>query len=155
MLGSPPHMRGTAYCAWEKDISNRITPAHAGNSKALLRHSSIVKDHPRTCGEQRFAICIQQREAGSPPHMRGTERLFAIFLCTGRITPAHAGNRLCGLFFCDSDWDHPRTCGEQSDEMVLTVHRWGSPPHMRGTANGVRPDFDAPRITPAHAGNRL
>ena len=37
VLGSPPHMRGTLFAWKTESITNRITPAHAGNTliKAL------------------------------------------------------------------------------------------------------------------------
>ena len=51
-FGSPPHMRGTDFLKPDHVGKERITPAHAGNSK---REGSVIwdtQDHPRTCGEQ-------------------------------------------------------------------------------------------------------
>ena len=51
-MGSPPRVRGTGLRRGIGRISNRITPACAGNS--LLPPSPMImpEDHPRVCGEQ-------------------------------------------------------------------------------------------------------
>ncbi len=66
-----------------------------------------------------------------------------------RITPAHAGNRVPAQWVRLPRWDHPRTCGEQKNQLKCFSHSVGSPPHMRGTVdrNGQRakPGQDHPR----------
>ena len=69
--GSPPHTRGKA----DQDCTDRhfagITPAHAGKSFWQYARRAGKKDHPRTRGEKRSAVCTT--------------------LTRLRITPAHAG----------------------------------------------------------------
>ena len=50
--GSPPHMRGTVSGLASTGVNQRITPAHAGNSRISRQYVSQFRDHPRTCGEQ-------------------------------------------------------------------------------------------------------
>ena len=69
--GSPPHMRGKRrFCGAPASIQ-RITPAHAGKTKALIAFSTTPTDHPRTCGENLVSTHSSVRIFGSPPHMRG------------------------------------------------------------------------------------
>ena len=90
---------------------------------------------------------------GSPPHMRGTEKVLTITLSDARITPAHAGNSILRMGERHFQQDHPRTCGEQQSFAPPLVHREGSPPHMRGTELQFEPNSVIFGITPAHAGN--
>ena len=70
-----------------------------------------------------------------------------------RITPACAGNSLRGKRAIPARWDHPRVCGEQTDEAVQMVMERGSPPRVRGTAQYYDVTNLQIRITPACAGN--
>ena len=90
--GSPPHMRGTAKKKLAMVAVPGITPAHAGNSWSIVLFPFLMRDHPRTCGEQTklsTRICSLR---GSPPHMRGTGKHYSHNPGQNRITPAHAGN---------------------------------------------------------------
>ena len=92
--GSPPPMRGKDIypcCAFH---SNGITPAHAGKRWSGLEDGGYHRDHPRPCGEKSARALSITARAGSPPPMRGKERLAAIYYRAGGITPAHAGKRL-------------------------------------------------------------
>ena len=64
--------------------------------------------------------------------MRGTVLLDGYKAIEGRITPAHAGNRLA---------------------QILRRYKIGSPPRMRGTVDAELIKSGLTRITPAHAGN--
>ena len=152
--GSPPHMRGTVTDVIDAFKEMRITPAHAGNSRTASEMLKEYKDHPRTCGEQRTRFRRMLRQAGSPPHMRGTELNGWLEQLIDGITPAHAGNSPSYFFHLFTIQDHPRTCGEQPSQTSERSLRRGSPPHMRGTEGGLRRRQARSRITPAHAGNR-
>ena len=86
-------MRGTVGVFTIRTIGLRITPAHAGNSKNSPSLQTGMKDHPRTCGEQKKAIKEYAVKQGSPPHMRGTGPFRFVKISFIGITPAHAGNR--------------------------------------------------------------
>ena len=87
--------------------------------------------------------------------MRGTVFIWIFSGETGRITPAHAGNSCLDGVLRGVCGDHPRTCGEQLASVLVGLNKGGSPPHMRGTAFFVSPEYSFLRITPAHAGNSL
>ena len=146
-------MRGTGGQRSRREPSTRITPAHAGNRGIEAIKVWVWKDHPRTCGEQQRCPVTTAWLLGSPPHMRGTVGNHLDPVRWDRITPAHAGNRQFINAGLHGHEDHPRTCGEQSTTFLLAHEIKGSPPHMRGTADGSR-EIPAPLgITPAHAGN--
>ena len=132
LRGSPPHMRGkvaTIQQSWQTD---RITPAHAGKRKISRSTFSILKDHPRTCGEKQQLPSRVPRYWGSPPHMRGKAAATYRNCRCGRITPAHAGKRAIMPEGKTAVRDHPRTCGEKHAFVCSASSTAGSPPHMRG-----------------------
>ena len=49
-------MRGKDL-AFDKSVpADRITPAYAGKSRTVCGIRSKLEDHPRLCGEKKFAI---------------------------------------------------------------------------------------------------
>ena len=50
--GSPPRMRGKVFRTVQAEMSQRITPAHAGKRLRLIKSSGFTGDHPRACGEK-------------------------------------------------------------------------------------------------------
>ena len=94
----------------------RITPAHAGKRLSVRFNNTPVKDHPRTCGEKRASKASSGIAIGSPPHMRGKVPLSLMHLFQNGITPAHAGKSDSSLFTDSPPEDHPRTCGEKSED---------------------------------------
>ena len=69
--GSPPRMRGKVVTLEILGDNLGITPAYAGKSQGLNRLQSVVRDHPRVCGEKACACCKNCDVLGSPPRMRG------------------------------------------------------------------------------------
>ena len=91
-------------------------------------------------------------EWGSPPHVRGKEvRLFFLFGLL-RITPACAGKSWSNALPCSRREDHPRVCGEKLFVTSALNTASGSPPRMRGKAEGKAEIARTLRITPAYAG---
>ena len=90
--GSPPRVRGTAVYAVVNAVKSGITPACAGNSEDTLNKWCKEKDHPRVCGEQSIAYRQASMWWGSPPRVRGTDRLTHTISLNQGITPACAGN---------------------------------------------------------------
>ena len=132
--GSPPHMRGKALHDTGHSFDIGITPAHAGKSGYYSGHYIQIRDHPRTCGEKMTGIKARNSQPGSPPHMRGKDKVAELIGHFAGITPAHAGKSQRGK-------PHAEV-------------RCGSPPHMRGKAGCRRRVQVRGRITPAHAGKR-
>ena len=146
-------MRGTQSFSINITETDRITPAHAGNTEPRKVFQAGFQDHPRACGEHLKQIDADGAYAGSPPRMRGT--LVGFEQHSGRcgITPAHAGNTPHQRSSFAKFWDHPRACGEHFTASSSVNINMGSPPRMRGTLNVIADIRFCMRITPAHAGN--
>ena len=92
--GSPPRVRGEAYCHTSAIALKRITPACAGRRARRRRTFARRGDHPRVCGEKSRSQALLGRLLGSPPRVRGEDCVPAIFKSAVGITPACAGRRL-------------------------------------------------------------
>ena len=145
-------MRGKEGKYQNCDIGDRITPAYAGKRFDTYKVGTVVKDHPRLCGEKlsgKFVIiCL----TGSPPPMRGKVwcSLFVFYLF--RITPAYAGKSVQRSKYFNSIRDHPRLCGEKMMIWTKLITGTGSPPPMRGKVLQQSVQKPHSGITPAYAG---
>ena len=153
IFGSPPRVRGTAWGARGALVGRGITPACAGNRSYGDILVIGVWDHPRVCGEQYSLGIFYIDSKGSPPRVRGTERLLRFKPLTPRITPACAGNSFYSIMYSLQQKDHPRVCGEQFPGSIRKRSGKGSPPRVRGTACSPCGPCGPSRITPACAGN--
>ena len=102
--------------------------------------TSLSRDHPRVCGEQRLKKSVIKMQSGSSPRVRGAGRVRRGRECPHGIIPACAGSshRRCNQRGMARD--HPRVCGEQLTVAVTVVPVEGSSPRVRGAAevNGLR-----------------
>ena len=98
-------------------------------------------------------LSLQKAVVGSPPRVRGTERMAMHTQRYQGITPACAGNRKTDPFMALVARDHPRVCGEQPFVAVPAAAKYGSPPRVRGTGEFRTFRGGEERITPACAGN--
>ena len=89
---------------------------------------------------------------GSPPQVRGKQGSRASVRKPGGITPAGAGKTDKMQYHSYIGQDHPRRCGENSQDMHGIRHRWGSPPQVRGKRRKENRRRRSRRITPAGAG---
>ena len=92
--GSPPRVRGKAIKTVAQSAIGGITPARAGKSRPCRSIRRYIRDHPRACGEQAFPNLLVWIFAGSPPRVRGKDKLSATLQKAFRITPARAGKRV-------------------------------------------------------------
>ena len=152
VTGSPPHTRGKVYRSFLGEQPVGITLAHAGKSAYFSPIHCAHRDHPRTRGEKRGKLSIDNPPSGSPPHTRGKVPVNFPWMCLDRITPAHAGKTPSARITMSRWWDHPRTRGEKSLNPIPPNRRWGSPPHTRGKADHQEDPSGGAGITPAHAG---
>ena len=101
-LGSPPLVRERPIHSNGAAQAYRITPARAGKTTSV----------PLACP---FA-------AGSPPLVRERQDKNADKVAAARITPARAG-KTSALSQTDIDtWDHPRSCGKDSNGSLYLRH---------------------------------
>ena len=148
MRGKVPNRRST-------ETKPGITPAYAGKSTCLILFDTLLKDHPRVCGEKRCCTALCRPGVGSPPRMRGKEDTAGSLDAVRGITPAYAGKRLQERQKTLEAWDHPRVCGEKCLPPILRARHIGSPPRMRGKAVPAPMLLASAGITPAYAGKRL
>ena len=147
-LGSPPRMRGKGAPFRAGALPLRITPAYAGKSQTAGTPCSSVRDHPRMCGEKLWPTCPHAPNAGSPPRMRGKDRLSGKSGQPDRITPACAEKRPARPGYAYNRGDHPRMCGKKFLEVVQPIAQWGSPPRMRGKGLADKNSLAYVRVTP-------
>ena len=95
LSGSPPRVRGKVVRLPLPAVGGRITPACAGKSTCLILFDTLLKDHPRVCGEKLVYNVLYYACKGSPPRVRGKAGQNGIFRPGGRITPACAGKSTC------------------------------------------------------------
>jgi len=85
--------------------------------------------------------------------MRGTRRSTQKSRFENRNTPAYAGNT---TFYCplvSHIEEHPRVCGEHTNEDLKQQIKDGTPPRMRGTLSSTTTGLPKKGNTPAYAGN--
>ena len=153
-LGSPPRVRGKELTGQNCSNSLGITPACAGKRSNRNSTTTLIRDHPRVCGEKTHAAYADYKSVGSPPRVRGkgarsTEEAKAL-----GITPACAGKRHRPQAAAYENWDHPRVCGEKRARVSFATNGLGSPPRVRGKAFFCAERSAGRRITPACAGKR-
>ena len=71
LCGSSPRMRGKLWAEQTRKRSDRIIPAHAGQTIDLLRAARHQPDHPRACGANPIVLTAGVCANGSSPRMRG------------------------------------------------------------------------------------
>ena len=132
--GSPPRMRGKAVPAALPDVTHGITPAYAGKRNGRCSCSTAGREHPRVCGEKTSSRQSTSCCRGSPPRVRGKERLLPEKHTSSGITPAYAGKSRSRRTTVRPLRDHPRVCGEKHLCSQLERPPPGSPPRVRGKA---------------------
>ena len=152
--GSPPPMRGKASGFRPLLPVTRITPAYAGKRYKPEKRQGCRQDHPRLCGEKRFAFQSRTQLRGSPPPMRGKVITTFGLPLSYRITPAYAGKSYRKPQILRMWQDHPRLCGEKKSQRRNKINFKGSPPPMRGKVMMRIPEGANVGITPAYAGKR-
>ena len=130
-----------------------IIPADAGSTQNTDDCKTVIRDHPRGCGEHAVSVSTRSILMGSSPRMRGARRLRSAALLKGRIIPADAGSTLSGSKSISVARDHPRGCGEHLGLRKPTGRFPGSSPRMRGAQPGRRHHPVGEGIIPADAGS--
>ena len=153
--GSSPHVRGARWGASSLAVGLGIIPACAGSTSAQTLLLSILRDHPRMCGEHAPCLRLWTCQWGSSPHVRGA--LVANPLTSGisGIIPACAGST--GVLFesVAPARDHPRMCGEHDCVPLDFPLDSGSSPHVRGAPDLLFQVIQCLGIIPACAGSTL
>ena len=148
-------MRGKRCGLYKVLYRFRITPADAGKTDIQRAAGSIIRDHPRGCGENAYFRSDEDAERGSPPRMRGKLTIHVRYLQTVGITPADAGKTAKKRVRRRYTRDHPRGCGENCISRSIGTVQVGSPPRMRGKLQKNEYGDDILGITPADAGKTV
>ena len=150
---SSPRMRGARHIAPIVGTSPGIIPADAGST--LLQHllAACLKDHPRGCGEHSKRLLSLMTPAGSSPRMRGARIERIIVQWRDGIIPADAGSTTLKDIRKILGKDHPRGCGEHSDQSPADGSVRGSSPRMRGARLPLVFSALTDGIIPADAGS--
>ena len=114
--GSSPRMRGARNTLTAASGSSRIIPAYAGSTAATLILVSVLRDHPRVCGEHLWQAVPKAWRAGSSPRMRGALWQAVPKAWRAGIIPAYAGSTDVENRRPVDTWDHPRVCGEHGSD---------------------------------------
>ncbi len=107
------------------------------------------------CGDHDIAERLCTPGEGSPPHVRGPLKAYALDLLDHGITPACAGTTKMAKSSSCKGWDHPRMCGDHRYYIRCEDCDEGSPPHVRGPHPSTKPVNEGIGITPACAGTTL
>ena len=136
--GSSPRMRGKRQMATLMSSTQRIIPAHAGQTSR--RNSSCYRqpDHPRACGANVISGRLRHASGGSSPRMRGKLHQVQRATYADRIIPAHAGQTPPDSPPVVFHPDHPRACGANVIHVQSALIASGSSPRMRGKLADLR-----------------
>ena len=151
-VGSSPRMRGKLSGHRQGLSSQRIIPAHAGQTMPTLISASMSSDHPRACGANSSVPPPVPLAVGSSPRMRGKPTVGVMVYAHTRIIPAHAGQTAAGESATKPRTDHPRACGANRNQVAGLHSLDGSSPRMRGKRAQYHTSGARRRIIPAHAG---
>ena len=154
-LDHPPQVRGKLLEKIGIEKENGITPAGAGKTARKVHGTSCIKDHPRRCGENQPGLGRKPPCAGSPPQVRGKLLMLCALRLRPGITPAGAGKTRTRPNPNNVRQDHPRRCGENIYQNLLSFRPPGSPPQVRGKLTPAAVDQYGNGITPAGAGKTL
>ena len=130
--GSSPLTRGKQRPGIRSRTVHGLIPAHAGKTTKRPCPMPSPKAHPRSRGENSANCTMLRRKSGSSPLTRGKRLdLGDGGNCHGLI-PAHAGKTQARVVSQRFVWAHPRSRGENRDQLVVGDMIGGSSPLTRG-----------------------
>ena len=150
--GSSPHVRGAPAAVVVCHLVRGIIPACAGSTNRRGWCAWPKRDHPRMCGEHDAHTAIRRSDRGSSPHVRGALFSSLVSFRIWGIIPACAGSTFVARRTADRVRDHPRMCGEHSENVPRSFASTGSSPHVRGARSLICCCFSM-GIIPACAGS--
>ena len=131
-LGSSPRLRGTWVSPSIRRRPAGIIPALAGNIRSRRVSVTVLRDHPRACGEHPDDCPNSWFALGSSPRLRGTFRFHRLVGEHDGIIPALAGNMYFEEARRINKRDHPRACGEHCVWLVVCWLGGGIIPALAG-----------------------
>ncbi len=111
--GSPPCIRGRGSRECMTTPASRFTPVHTGKSDIASKFVVVDAVHPRAYGEESESDGGTDQGDGSPPCIRGREKLPDFVAFSTRFTPVHTGKSICQGHYGSFISVHPRAYGEE------------------------------------------
>ena len=146
--GSSPRVRGKRRRRHQEVLPRGLIPARAGKTMGVPSGAVWWAAHPRACGENGGHRLVLQGGYGSSPRVRGKPHHgLRVRLPVGLI-PARAGKTDRSLSGCSCAPAHPRACGENDTEGLLTAEFPGSSPRVRGKRAALAADAPAGGSSP-------
>ena len=153
--GSSPLTRGKRFHVERGPVLTRLIPAHAGKTRPEGGDGTRCPAHPRSRGENGSQTRAGSQPLGSSPLTRGKPRHHGPDGGVGRLIPAHAGKTLVRRRPGRVRRAHPRSRGENHQEVTLVGACAGSSPLTRGKPLLGEAGARDRGLIPAHAGKTL
>ena len=153
--GSSPLTRGKLEVDERHTHVRRLIPAHAGKTPWRISSLRYAEAHPRSRGENGKIGSRAANLDGSSPLTRGKLGRDDLDGDAPRLIPAHAGKTWSLIFGAESIKAHPRSRGENEDNLRVHSCPSGSSPLTRGKRRPYGEPLGIVRLIPAHAGKTL
>ena len=150
--GSSPLTRGKPCNHASLQLGSRLIPAHAGKTPRCDAQHALSRAHPRSRGENIYFFSALHRRGGSSPLTRGKQYGIRACVCEGGLIPAHAGKTTRAARPAPPVTAHPRSRGENVDQLAATPWKMGSSPLTRGKLPNPGHARPPGGLIPAHAG---
>ena len=151
-LGSSPLTRGKPSHPARRGPLSGLIPAHAGKTASSSSVFFVLRAHPRSRGENYPCYRTAASRGGSSPLTRGKPSGVAHLQDDNGLIPAHAGKTGRPASSPRGRAAHPRSRGENIDDLQTNPAGYGSSPLTRGKRRGCRWRLRHRRLIPAHAG---
>ena len=150
--GSSPLTRGKPAIVALSAAHAGLIPAHAGKTRYPAIRRWRAGAHPRSRGENQVVHEVHPRVQGSSPLTRGKPGGPRGTHPRRRLIPAHAGKTHEVAEADEARGAHPRSRGENSARLAVTVDHEGSSPLTRGKHEKPNEGACNTGRIPAHAG---
>ena len=110
--------------------------------------------HPHGRGDNREQACSSNGHGGSPPRAWGQSKSTSSAYVTLRFTPTGVGTMCSGPPGACSGPVHPHGRGDNVQETIQPLLRYGSPPRAWGQCRAVPRRDAASRFTPTGVGTK-
>ena len=150
--GSSPLTRGKHLLTRQGHVLERLIPAHAGKTRAVVVLVAMIWAHPRSRGENTGGGGLGSHDLGSSPLTRGKRARNRVGQLVPGLIPAHAGKTPGGGLRPSTSEAHPRSRGENYCIPIVGLCIAGSSPLTRGKLKHRGQIDRRRRLIPAHAG---
>ena len=150
--GPSPRVRGSHADPGRRGDRHGSIPACAGKPRRPRSGTTLLRVHPRVCGEARRPRDFARSSTGPSPRVRGSRRVPRVgHLGRGSI-PACAGKPARASSIPRPGAVHPRVCGEAHRHMTSPPRPRGPSPRVRGSRHTGRQVAQCRGSIPACAG---